>query len=328
MPPRKIPAKRARQDEGTSSSAPARQVFDRQKFNSLKNQIWYNGTSNKDLLVEKTVSDWIEGEYHISEKFQTLGWSPILTLKGAYYPELVRQFYANMKKPGITDCSTSPINSVVNGKEIVISVGAINKLLGLTCTGQTLYVHHSDVSLEGNWEVNQAAGRFRVLSSTTKNGKRSMKAKTLDISPRLVAYLLNFNVQSRKAKNILRVSDLYIMDKMFFGLGSNIQGIPLAPTIIAAMRDMFVRRDGVWINPFRVDEQELDDSDEEWVESEEEEEENQVIAPAAANAEELSDRELLMNLIASVNALGVKVDHMQGTLDQLVANQQQQPPSP
>ncbi|OMO96984.1 5-formyltetrahydrofolate cyclo-ligase, partial [Corchorus capsularis] len=90
----------------------------------------------------------------------------------------------------------------------------------------------------------------------------------------------------------------------------------------------FVRRDGVWINPFRVDEQELDDSDEEWVESEEEEEENQVIAPAAANAEELSDRELLMNLIASVNALGVKVDHMQGTLDQLVANQQQQPPSP
>ncbi|OMP05045.1 hypothetical protein CCACVL1_02066, partial [Corchorus capsularis] len=142
----------------------------------------------------------------------TLGWSPILTLKGAYYPELVRQFYANMKKPGITDCSTSPINSVVNGKEIVISVG--------------------------NWEVNQAAGRFRVLSSTTKNGKRSMKAKTLDISPRLVAYLLNFNVRPRKAKNILRVSDLYIMDKMFFGLGSNIQGIPLAPTIIAAMRDM------------------------------------------------------------------------------------------
>ncbi|OMO82449.1 hypothetical protein CCACVL1_11949 [Corchorus capsularis] len=169
------------------------------------------------------------------------------------------------------------------------------------------------------------------------------------------------------------------MDKMFFGLGSNIQGIPLAPTIIAAMRDMvntyhaektlgfpilisrflqkahainandtklctnekkhvlrketltslkFIRRDVVWINPFRVDEQELDDSDEEWVESEEEEEENQVIAPAAANAEELSDRELLMNLIASVNALGVKVDHMQGTLDQLVANQQQQPPSP
>ncbi|OMP07130.1 hypothetical protein COLO4_07597 [Corchorus olitorius] len=179
MPPRKVPAKRARQDESTSSSAPARQVFDRQKFKSLESQMWYNGTNNKDLLVEKSVSGWIEGEYHISEKFQTLGWSPILTLEGVYYPEL------------------------------------------------------------------------------------------------------------------------------------------------------FMMRDGVWINPFRVDEQELDDSDEEWVESEEEEEEeNEEIAPPAANAEELSDRELLMNLVASVNALRVKVDHMQGTLDQLVASQRQQPPSP
>jgi hypothetical protein len=58
---------------------------------------------NHRIIVEKTLDPVLDHDLKISAMFRKMGWSFILGLNGAYYPALVKEFYANMadKKHGI-----------------------------------------------------------------------------------------------------------------------------------------------------------------------------------------------------------------------------------
>nr|XP_027083595.1 uncharacterized protein LOC113705889 [Coffea arabica] len=81
--------------EGTSHGA-ATTVFDSARFNNRRNKKWHEEHANLEFLFEMHVSPLVEMMYNISETFAQLGWAPILTLPDHYYPDLVREFYANI----------------------------------------------------------------------------------------------------------------------------------------------------------------------------------------------------------------------------------------
>ena len=71
-----------------------------------------------------------------------------------------------------------------------------------------------------------------------QHGREFILAKRFDVHPRLFAYMLGFNIESKSSEvNELRVSDLYIMDKVFHGM-VNVPGIQLAPIIFKSMWDI------------------------------------------------------------------------------------------
>ena len=90
MAPRKTTALRSSRTQApaASSSTP--------RFTSEANRKWYDDHRENKLIVERTVAHDIEASFYIWDAFACLGWDPILDVQGDYYPELVREFYANI----------------------------------------------------------------------------------------------------------------------------------------------------------------------------------------------------------------------------------------
>ena len=65
-------------------------------------------------MVEHNFHAAVEEEFGVAELFENLGWGPLLRISGAYFPDLVREFYANMEQK--KSLNLWAINTVVKGK--------------------------------------------------------------------------------------------------------------------------------------------------------------------------------------------------------------------
>ncbi|OMO61746.1 hypothetical protein CCACVL1_23278 [Corchorus capsularis] len=247
--PRKLPPKRKaapiEKGKGKKKAAPSSQTptlpppipipppcDDTPRFISKFAKKWYDDHCNNTFVVEKTIDPDIDAHYGVSMKFGILGWENVLQIKGKYYNELVLEFYANVKNR--SDEKGLPIRSVVKGKDVEISIAKIDKLLNLTPKGEPVEFHLSQLKGNDTWNKDVAAKRFGVKPDE----KLTYKTKFLDIPPRLVAYMLHFNMEPKaSSRNELRTQDIFVMEKMFFGLDT-LEGIPLSPFIIGAMWDV------------------------------------------------------------------------------------------
>ena len=126
---------RRQQWEGTSRIAHIA-VFDSAKFTGLRNQEWHEAHANFEFLFEMHVSPEIEVVYYIKEVFNQLGWMPILTLSTHYYPNLVREFYANIENKARH--SGELLESWVRGRHIVLSRECLVAIFGCSNQGQAI----------------------------------------------------------------------------------------------------------------------------------------------------------------------------------------------
>ena len=113
--------------EGTSRSAAA-SVFDSAKFSTLRNQEWHEEHADLEFIFEMHVSPEVEMVYRISEAFDQLGWVPILTFPTYYYPDLVREFYANIEYKARH--SGEMVEFWVRGRRIVVLREHLAAILG------------------------------------------------------------------------------------------------------------------------------------------------------------------------------------------------------
>ena len=74
--------------------------YDASRFSSKENAKWYARKRIDTVVVEKTLSADLDESFKIRHAYNTLGWGRLLELSGLYYPELVRQFYANIINKG------------------------------------------------------------------------------------------------------------------------------------------------------------------------------------------------------------------------------------
>ena len=236
MPPRtkQVAPRRVTRDRGESSARQRAPDYDNTRFISKERELWYEHSSSK-FVVEKTVDPLVDSELHLSDAFRVLGWQFILEPRGGCYcPDLVRQFYANMT---MNEREPWEVQSMVKGITLRISTDQIAAYLGCPTEGIILETWHSHSSYEDSWSKDGALERFDIQTELS-HGRQIILAKRFDVRPRLFIYLLGFNVEPRiRGMKELRICDLYLMDKVFNGMGDT-RSIQLAPTILKSIWDV------------------------------------------------------------------------------------------
>lgn len=180
------------------------------------------------LIIEKTVEEHINNYFHITEAFETLSWERMLNFSGEYYPEMVKEFYANIRDK---NHPLNHIESYVNGVQINITSDLLNQLFNIPAEGPAFRMTSSNTvpaDLEYNpLEAQQIFG-LRGQLRARDFGQQWIRA-------RLLCYLYSYNIMPRASGiNKIRMTDLYFVYKMIFGLG-NIPRIPLTHIIIKQM---------------------------------------------------------------------------------------------
>ncbi|CAH9109657.1 unnamed protein product [Cuscuta epithymum] len=146
----------------------------------------------------------------------------MLTLTGACYPQLVREFYAN-----ITDKETgfAEIQTMVKGINIKVDPKLLSNILEISNAGPTLEYNQSDILSDKAYD--EVAARCFLRLQTSFNTKY-----LLDIHTRLIVYVIGFNVVPHaNDRHKVRKIDLYLLQNMLVGLG-DIEGIPLPRLIM------------------------------------------------------------------------------------------------
>ena len=125
--------------KGVPTPQPVEEI---ERFTSKENKAWYESHKTNKILVEKRVHPKIERIYELRTAFNTMGWGPILSLEGEYFPTLVREFYANMVDKEVA--RLSEIKSFVKGRVITITHESLLDMLGIPVDGLSYNLHRGD----------------------------------------------------------------------------------------------------------------------------------------------------------------------------------------
>ena len=201
-----------------------------ERFTSEENKSWYDSHKLNKILVEKRVHPDVERIYELRLAFDIMGWGPILTLEGEYFPMLVRQFYANMVDKEVV--GLCDIRSFVKGQPITITEESLSDLLGITVDGLRYNIRR------GDRVIAEARNRLSLRWVFRHHSRNVIPVKDLDIRSRLLVYLMGFNVMPRASGlNEMRGSDIYLLDKMLNPRDPPTK-ISLLSIIIQQMRDV------------------------------------------------------------------------------------------
>ncbi|KAI5680947.1 hypothetical protein M9H77_02174 [Catharanthus roseus] len=129
--------------------------------------MWYNAKLRNRLVVERAVHDLLESQVGILDHFQAMEWDSLVTMTGDYYPNLVREFYANIFfkfDPYKTDITTS-----------FKKVG----ILGIPDEGHSIFYERASTSIfsDSNWVYSESLAIFGVKAQAV--GKRVVKSNGL-----------------------------------------------------------------------------------------------------------------------------------------------------
>ena len=169
--------------------------FDNNRFSSQANAQWYMSKRLNTVVVEKTIAPGIDNSFHLHEAYGGLGWHRLLTLEGPYYPELVRQFYANLEHK---DKKTKPtLVSWVKGVQITVTCELLQNMLGLPSIGESFHINKDFMTSDHRWKAIEAAQKFIVNWTILDPVRTKLLAKDFSVGDRVLAYSLSLNVIPR-----------------------------------------------------------------------------------------------------------------------------------
>ncbi|GAB2289386.1 hypothetical protein Dimus_023695 [Dionaea muscipula] len=114
-------APKGKQFKGTGAASST--DYDTSRFLSRENQEWYEAHAPNKFIVEKTISGGVDNVVELTSRFESLGWESILELDEGYYPDLVREFFANMDAKENPLCPL--ISTWVRGAEIEVTCSSL-----------------------------------------------------------------------------------------------------------------------------------------------------------------------------------------------------------
>ena len=150
---------------------------------------------------------------------------------------MVLEFYSNMF---LHTSSAHAIRSEVRGREIEITIVDLFDCLGLPNEGlvPSFATVHEELVNENDreWSKLRALENFDVPEDATPRHQVTMYCKHFSIQARLLAYFLGHNVEPHSSdSHLVRVSDLYYMDKMVHGIEQD-RRLPLASVILFCIK--------------------------------------------------------------------------------------------
>ncbi|KAI5653416.1 hypothetical protein M9H77_30603 [Catharanthus roseus] len=91
-----------------------------------------------------------------------LGWPPLFYISGDYYPDLVREFYANMTHKTNKDLQT--IISIVKGVRIILDRECLAPILWIPDNGNsfTMESNRKTIDEDLDWNFGMACSRFKI----------------------------------------------------------------------------------------------------------------------------------------------------------------------
>ncbi|OMO89223.1 hypothetical protein COLO4_19849 [Corchorus olitorius] len=196
---------------GASTYAPP--AADVPRFLTPENEKWYKKRENHGMVIESFVHSAIESQFKVKEALQKRNWEGILDLKGTYYPDLVREFYANIankdkEKP-------TELVSYVIGVCIAISKETIEQHLKLPESARILRFSQCAPTDDHLWLKCRAAAKFNGEVSLGKKSK--VHLMNFSIQPRLICVLFGKNVMPLKnSENEAQTVDLYLLDFLYY----------------------------------------------------------------------------------------------------------------
>ncbi|XP_071932873.1 uncharacterized protein [Coffea arabica] len=235
------PPVRRQLGEGTSRGA-GRSVFDSARFTNRRNQEWHEEHANLEFLFEMHVNPTVEMMYNISEAFAQQGWAPILTLPNHYYPDLVREFYANIESKARH--SGEIVESWVRGRRITLSCQDLAAILGCMDDGRPVDLKKEFVPPNRRWDPSLAMARFGLEYQPFRSTrKETILENVFEPRHRLIIYMMAHNVIPKKTGHTeVRKSDIYFLDYMFHNRTSPYARISLPTIIISHIRSTARRK--------------------------------------------------------------------------------------
>ncbi|OMO98844.1 hypothetical protein CCACVL1_04032 [Corchorus capsularis] len=207
------------------------------RFFYQKDHDWYKDIENMGFVEEQTVPEVFDNEFNIHAAFEHLGWEEILKLPNKYYPELVKEFYANLKEKDKVNCIS--LSSYVRGKSIEITDTKLNEWYKFPGKGGRLHFSKmgdkSQCTLDRDWDKTAAIKHLDIPYSINRKKQWTVYAKFCSIKLRLIAWLLRTNMMPTHSTstNELRLTDIFTLQMMTTNpLPEHIPGIDLAKTII------------------------------------------------------------------------------------------------
>ena len=202
---------------------------------------WMGDLRFREFVIETSVSNAVDKVFHITEMFTRIGWQSILQFKGVFYPDLVREFYANIRNK---KRSVPSVTSMVRGVKVVVSPGTLSRHFDIPNYGDILSIKESTdeqgnktevCNVDPTWSRDEATTRLDV--PVHYSGKKEIYyLKHFAIEERILAYILAHNVDPKASdSHLARFTDLYHIDCMMNGQQPEAR-VALAATIIANIR--------------------------------------------------------------------------------------------
>ena len=217
--------------------------FDRTRFVSRETSEWYRARTEDPyprFIIERTVEPALDHELQIRQAFDTLGWGRVLDLGADFFPELVVQFYANIEDR--QNMLTREIRTFVKNVHLHITEATISELLGVPSVGEYFRAGHDMIHSDRGWSASDAMTRHGVIPRERHRARgvdHELLARGMPVRPRVLLHLISTNIFPRASNTqIVRLSNLYVVDRMIGGLPPTCSGIPLAAIIIDEIRQV------------------------------------------------------------------------------------------
>ena len=209
-----------------------------QRFSTPGNREYLERARRKKLLVEHTFHPSVEAEFGVSQLFKNLGWESSLNISGTYFPQLVKEFYANIEQK--KSLNLWAINTFVKGQRLRVTERTIADALGITSGGRRWSLKSNQIMDEPSFNRELALDQLNLRLEQASRGPIA-STKNLTIRDRLFVYMLGTNVfPHASSNNELRICDIYSLWKATQGPMENKVSLPsiIISEIRAVIRDI------------------------------------------------------------------------------------------
>ena len=199
--------------------------YDRLKFISLERQQKMKQFEEVQFVIERTVEEAVDTYFGVRAAFDKLGWSSLLNIEGKYYPDLIKEFYANWSfnsKQAVDAKGTS----YIRGIHIEMTKVKLGDLLGVSAEDKVMGAYSSI-----NFSKERVRTQLHIEAEPRDRNSDRNRVKycfpTAYPRVKVLALLISTNLAPRmRSRSECRECDLVFLYKMLIQKDRELYNLP------------------------------------------------------------------------------------------------------
>lgn len=176
---------------------------------------WVTNRESLKIISEKSFDKVVIEHFKLEQLSGGLGWVPLLLLYGNYYPNLVREFYANMTYK--TDKDLEIIFSTLKGVRIILTRERLISILGIQDEGNMVTIDSNKKSIDKDpdWSIDASCQCFGIWPCSIHRCRIFHVGDFRTLLPRALSYFFGYTlVQKEGGPSDVRTFYIYVLDKI------------------------------------------------------------------------------------------------------------------